>query len=111
MCEFCKDYNRHIAYRVPVRNTYADDNLCEILMDDNCEDCDGCMDENYHFTLYKWQDMISFGLVRKIGDAICAPTSEGIMINYCPWCGKKLHNNEDYTFDKCCVDKLVKTER
>lgn len=110
MCEFCKDYDKHIAYRIPIRTTYAADNLCEILRDDNCEDCYGCMNENYHFTLYKWTNMISLGLIRKIGDVVCAPTSEGLIINYCPWCGEKLHNNENYTFDKCCVEKLVETD-
>lgn len=50
MCEFCREH--HTNYLIPVRNKYADDNICEKLRDDNCEDCCGCNDENFHFTLY-----------------------------------------------------------
>ena len=108
MCEFCSVFTK--AYRVPVRNTYAADNMCEVIKGDNCKDCDGCMDKNYHFTLYKRDDAIGMGLIRKIGSVVCAPSSESILINYCPWCGEKLNKDDKYTFDKCCVEKLTETD-
>ena len=110
MCEFCKDYNRHIRYGVPYRTQYADDNLCEKIMDDICDDCYGCMDENLHFSLAKWRNMIWLGFHHEIGDTIISKTSEGLFINYCPWCGEKL-NDEFEPFDQCCVDRLVEVER
>ena len=114
MCEFCKDY--HTNYLIPIRNAYADDNICEKLRDKNCEDCSGCADENFHFTLYHsaWNDMISLGFHWVINDsndaAVISQTSEGIFINYCPWCGEKL-SKEINDFEKCCVQKLIPTKR
>lgn len=110
MCEFCDNQLQHKKIMIPVRNTYADDNVCEKIMDGYCEDCDGCMDNNYHFTLYKYDDILSIGFHRKISDVIISPTSETLQIKYCPWCGKKL-TDEEVGFEKCCVEKLVNTER
>lgn len=81
-----------------------------------CTDCLGCVEDNYHFTLYSHHYRtdsfsIALGLVRKINDIIIAPTSETLSINYCPWCGRKLHNKDDVEFNKCCVQRLKHIER
>lgn len=111
MCEFCKNHDKYTIYRVPLRSTYADDNLCEKIVDDNCGTCNcGCADENYHFTLYKSKNWIQLGFHRKLADLIISPFSELLHINYCPWCGEKL-SDKDKTFDECCVRKLVETNR
>ena len=113
MCEFCENYSEHKAFYVPIRNTYADDNVCEMIKGDSysCEDCVGCTDENYHFTLYKYENGIGLGFIRVIGDMTISPTSERIFVNYCPFCGERLNNEELETFDKCCVSKLKRIER
>lgn len=108
MCEFCSNFKK--AYRVPVRNTFAADNMCEVLKDNDCENCDGCQDKNYHFTLYKFDDGISLGFIRKVGNVLCAPRSELIGINYCPWCGEQLNNGNEWKFDSCCAENLVETD-
>lgn len=114
MCQFCE--TEYESYYVPARTAYADDNLCEKIRDDNCTDCLGCVEDNYHFTLYSHHYRtdsfsIALGLVRKINDIIIAPTSETLSINYCPWCGRKLHNKDDVEFNKCCVQRLKHIER
>lgn len=110
MCKFCDDIKKHKTLYVPVRTTYADDNICEVLCDDNCEDCYGCVEDNYHFALYRWTDMIWLGFHHQIKDTVMSKTSEGLQIKYCPWCGEKL-TDEDVSFDKCCVEKLREIER
>ena len=42
MCEFCKNFSEHKKYGVPIRNGYTSDNFCEVLYDNDCEDCHGC---------------------------------------------------------------------
>lgn len=110
MCEFCDNYSEHKVFYVPIRNTYADDNICETIKQ-TCEDCHGCSDENYHFSLYKNEDSIGLGFIHDLGDITIAPTSERIYINYCPFCGKKLHHRDITTFDRCCVSELKRVER
>lgn len=110
MCEFCKNHNEYKSFGVVTRNSYADDNVCEYIRDDICDGCDGCTDENFHFTLYKWQDTIHFGFHHQISDFITSKTSEKLTINYCPWCGEKMNDNP-VQFEKSCICDLLDVEK
>lgn len=89
MCEFCDD-NEYKEFVVPFRNTYAEDNMCEKIMKDNCEGCNGCKDENFHFSIYRFEDFVCLGFRRQIDDIIVSASSERLIINYCPMCGRAL---------------------
>lgn len=110
MCKFCQNFNEHKKYGIAIRNAYADDNFCEILRSTNCDTCNGCIDEDFHFTLYKWRDMIQMGFIHEIPECTVAQTSEHLKINYCPWCGERLAD-EIAPFEKCCVEKPFLVER
>lgn len=100
MCEFCENFKAYKKYGVAIRNAYADDDLCQVLRNNNCEDCDGCTDEKFHFTLYRYHDMISFAYIQEIPECTIAQTSEHLKINYCPWCGQKM-TDELVSFEEC----------
>ncbi len=102
MCKFCDNYSEHKKYGIAVRNSYANDNFCEVLRDIDCVACNGCSDKNFHFTIYKWEELVSFGFIHEIPECTVAQTSEHLKINYCPWCGEKL-TNEIIPFEECCV--------
>ena len=105
MCEFCKNLDEHKIYGIEVRTAYAKDNFCDVLRDNDCEPCNGCVNENFHFTLYTYKDMVQFGFIHEIPECTVAQTSEYIKINYCPWCGRKL-TNDPVPFEKCCTEKM-----
>lgn len=109
MCKFCDDFSKHKKYGIAFHSSYASDDFCEVLRGTNCEDCDGCTDKNFHFTLYKWRDMIQMGFIHEIPECTVAQTSEHLTINYCPWCGKRL-SNEITSFEMCCVEKPFSVE-
>lgn len=111
MCEFCRNPAEYKKYGVPIRNSYDSDNFCEVLYDNDCEDCSsGCADKNFHFTIYKWQESLSFGFIHATPKCTIAQTSEMVAINYCPWCGEKI-SEQEVPFEKCSVEKLFSTER
>ena len=120
MCKFCDDLKNYKKYKIPIRNTYANDNTCEFVSPENykdgcfykdgisfrgimnCEDCDGCKDDNYLFYLNSCNNYISIDFYHKIKDLTIAPCSESLVINFCPWCGKKI-SKIIIPFDQCCL--------
>jgi len=101
MCEFCENItNRDKEIIWNVRSTYADDNICEFVNDNNCSVCEGCF---MHFKLsgYKsYDEDIYVGveynqeLTSSDGKKVYVrPFSETIQFNYCPICGKQISKN------------------
>lgn len=100
MCGFCdniKNENKEIIWRV--RNTSADDNICECINNINCEKCKGC---NMHFKLngynYNGDTYVGVEYHQTITyynseDAVINPFSESIQFNYCPFCGEQMSRN------------------
>lgn len=96
------------------RSTSCDDNTCELMGDlanyvngyhrTACEDCYGCSKENMRFELASKDNYISIGYFHRIKSLCIEPFSESIVINYCPWCGKKL-TDEPVDFKKCHYGK------
>lgn len=131
MCKFCDDLSWR-EYRIMLRNFGADDNVCEIISqlhdcydnspiyEDgicysgtvNCEDCNGCADENLYFSLRTYENNIGFDFYHKIRELTISPSSEMIQFNFCPWCGKQIVNNDNIVpFEKCQLgDKLENKE-
>lgn len=100
MCEFCealKDKNKEIEWFV--RSTYADDNICEYINDNECSKCNGC---NMYFNLkgYNIDNNLYVGVeynqtvTSPMGeDVIIRPFTESIKFNYCPICGQQISKN------------------
>ena len=97
MCDFCENTYQN-EFRVSVKDEYEDDNLCEFLSPDgmggyDCEDCDGCDDNNHMFTLSYDHRGINLGYVHKVRGTNIMPFSEDIRINFCPWCGRQIEDD------------------
>jgi hypothetical protein len=101
VCEFCE--NMGTEKKLQFRTTYADDNLCDVIRSDDgyshtCEGCGGCVDKNNEFSIsMKWSNYLDVSYHREMttldGNKLTiSPISEGIKINYCPFCGKKLED-------------------
>jgi len=100
MCEFCEIMETE--KKLQFRTTYAEDNLCDMIRSKdynrNCEGCYGCADENNEFSIsMKWNNYLDVTYFRKMitldnNELIIAPISEGIKIEYCPFCGHKLED-------------------
>lgn len=129
MCKFCDDLKWR-TYRVLLRNFSADNNVCEYVStrhgnyDDtgfvdecgicysgtiHCDDCDGCKDNNLLFELKTYENNIGVNYYHKIRDLTIAPSSEMIQINFCPWCGRQLiDDDKKVSFDKCHMGGRLK---
>jgi hypothetical protein len=101
MCKFCDDLD-YKTITIPSRTSTADDNVCEFVVNENCNECNhGCADENNYFSITTWEDNICLNYYHKVKDLIIAPISARFSINYCPMCGKKISkemNSEELKF-------------
>lgn len=100
MCKFC-DNLKWREINIPIRTSMADDNICEIMMDSNCDECNhGCADKNHYFSITTWEDNLSLNYYHKIGELIIYPVSARFSINFCPMCGKRIAEkiNEELRF-------------
>lgn len=97
MCKFCEsllDETKEIIWSV--RSTYADDNICEFVNDEDCSNCSDC---KMYFNLdgYEYKGNTSVNVTynqtvttKDKKQVIIRPFSEGIQFNYCPICGKQM---------------------
>jgi hypothetical protein len=86
MCEFCD--GRLTEERLDVRTVSGDDNICE---ERDCEKCNGCCSNNQYFSVrIVCKDQLQLFYKHIIGSLVIAPISEGMIIKYCPMCGKDL---------------------
>lgn len=97
MCKFCEGlFDKEYDMRWNMRSNYADDNFCEKVLNDSCENCTQCsinytlrgrkIDETGHVYIqcdYKFDN----------GDIVMWNSTEPLNINYCPYCGRKLADN------------------
>lgn len=103
MCKFCdEDYTQ---LTIPMRTSFADDNVCDLLSPDgsgythDCNGCYGCADENNFFKLYFHrcdgsENIISLSYYHKVREGIIAPISARFEFSYCPFCGRKISDND-----------------
>lgn len=114
MCKFC-DSLKWRKYTIPYRTCSADDNRCEYASPDmwddgeecysmgvNCTDCGGCMEKNLNFSIRTYRNLVGVDFTHRIRELIIEPSSEMFRINFCPWCGKNL-GNENIPFEKCGI--------
>ncbi|MBU5331679.1 hypothetical protein KQI61_05675 [Anaerocolumna aminovalerica] len=119
LCKFCDDLKWR-TYIVPQRSTYACDNMCEImtskieqfgeeifLTGTDCSNCDGCKEENHTFLIRTYENRIGFDYVAHVKGMHVMPTSEMLDINYCPWCGRRI-SEQEVSFEKCCLGTEIK---
>jgi NADH:ubiquinone oxidoreductase subunit F (NADH-binding) len=114
MCEFCeslKDKTKEIIWSV--RSSYADDNMCEFVNDENCQYCNGCK-EGFVIDAYDYEkntkvDITYFKTIstKDRKEVKVHPFSESIQWNFCPICGKQISNKildfEDYYSHQICI--------
>jgi len=96
MCWFCEKV-KYNNIQIPINTTGADDNVCELITSDDCENCHGCADENNHFNLILIEDVLEICYYHKIKELTVNPYSARFNINYCPFCGDKIskeHHDE-----------------
>lgn len=121
MCEFCDNLKRR-TYKIPYRNSMENDNRCEDGSPDtvdtdgeiktigsNCDNCQGCAEDNQFFSMHVEGNCIRFAFYHKIKNLIISPNSEAIKINFCPWCGRRITDNH-VDFDKCCLGEELEEQ-
>ena len=96
-CKFCvglfdKGYKMHWN----MRSNYIDDNFCEKVLNDTCENCQEC---NVSYILNGWKGKetgytyIQCDYKFDNGDIVMWNFTEPLNINYCPYCGKQLSDS------------------
>lgn len=98
MCKLCDNLlEKSKQFILNVRNTLADDNLCEIIREDDCTDCNGCIINEFQLRFYESNGTIfvSVEYTHKMNtknnqDLIIQPFSEGLPLNFCPNCGEQI---------------------
>ena len=97
MCQFCDSLlDRKKKMKLLVRSTFAEDDICEVLNDSDCNLCDDCgmsfgiegykVNNNFYISIdYEQKIRLNNDKV-----AIIKPFSESIHVNYCPICGTQL---------------------
>lgn len=117
MCKFCDaltDKTKEIEWLV--RSTYADDNICKVVNNQNCGMCDDC-EMRFLLSRHEYKDDLYVGVeysqvINKGNEnqAIIRPFSETIQWNYCPICGKQLSKNiresDEYYKSVICINKI-----
>ena len=96
-CKFCEGlFNKEYEMTWNMRSSYADDNFCEKVLNDTCEDCHEC-NIKYILRGRKVKDTgrayIQCDYKFDNGDIIIWNSTEPLNINYCPYCGKRLADN------------------
>lgn len=97
MCKFCEGiFDKNYDMEWNMRTSFADDNFCEKVFEDSCDNCEQCcieyklngryISESDHAYLtceYKFDN----------GDIKMHNFTEILPINFCPYCGRQLVNN------------------
>lgn len=101
MCKFCEGLfkeKKEIIWEM--RNSYADDNFCEKILNDNCEECKMC-DISYRLTGWYLNKVPYIMCSYKFnnGDILMWNSTESLPINYCPYCGEKINLDKMVDFN------------
>jgi len=98
MCKFCRNPDSP-TFNVDVRSEYVDDNVCEYMVSNNCEDCSGC-NNNFELSLEcGWNMVVAYR--QAINELRIHPFSEWIQINFCPFCGRQLVREDNFQSIDC----------
>lgn len=92
MCKFCEGlFDNRYSMEWLMRSSYADDNFCEKVFNDSCENCKEC-NHTYRLKGYKINNnsMLINEYEFNNGDIKIWNSSEALHINYCPYCGKQI---------------------
>ena len=96
-CKFCEGiFNKEYEMRWNMRSCYADDNFCEKILNNTCENCQEC---NVDYILNGWKSKetgntyIQCNYKFNNGDIIIWNYTEPLKINYCPYCARQLAND------------------
>lgn len=97
MCKFCENvFDKGYDMKWNMRTSFSDDNFCEKVLEDTCDNCKKCN------TMYKLnggyreesdQAYLSCEYKFDNGDIIMHNFTEELPINFCPYCGKQLVKN------------------
>lgn len=97
MCKFCEGlFDKEYEMQWNMRSKYADDNFCEKVLEDTCENCKQC-NMSYVLMGRKVKETghvyISCSYKFDNGDIVMWNSTEPLNINYCPYCGRQLAKN------------------
>ena len=96
-CKFCVGlFDEEYEMRWNMRSCYADDNFCEKVLNNTCENCEECS-INYFLRGRKNKETgnayIQCDYHFNNGDIVIWNSTEPLNINYCPYCVKRLTDN------------------
>jgi hypothetical protein len=96
-CKFCEGlFDEEYKMIWNMRSSYADDNFCEKVLNNTCENCQEC---NVDYILNGWKSKetgntyIQCNYKFNNGDIIMWNYTEPLRINYCPYCARQLAND------------------
>ena len=96
-CKFCEGlFDEEYKMIWNMRSSYVDDNFCEKVLNNTCENCTECNAEYY---LQGWKNeqtghtSISCNYKFSNGNIVIWNSTEPLCINYCPYCGRQLAKN------------------
>ena len=92
MCKFCEGlFNDKREVEWYMRSEYADDNFCEKVFNNSCDNCKKCSNQ-YILKGYLFDNRAYIVCDYKFtnGDILMWNSTEPLPVNYCPYCGRKL---------------------
>lgn len=113
MCKFCEglfDSGHKVEWHM--RSEYADDNFCEKIFNNSCENCEKC-NTKYILKGYLFdnQAYIICDYNFTNGDILIWNSTESLPINYCPYCGRKISKNIiNFTYISDYIVKIINKE-
>ena len=112
MCKFCENLTNDSEISWLLRNTGADDNICDYENVD-CDECSGCSNMEFGIQGYdiKGNAHVAISFYQKVllfteNEIVIHPYSETIQFNYCPFCGKQI-SKDVIDFDKIYNNSIV----
>ena len=96
-CKFCEGlFDKEYKMNWSMRNSYADDNFCEKVLGNTCENCTECSVRYFltgSISKETGRAWITCDYKFDNGDIMIGNFTEPLYINYCPYCGRQLAKN------------------
>jgi hypothetical protein len=118
MCKFCENITDEKSEFIwVVRNAGAEDNICEFVNNNTCDECNGCanlkfgirgynIDGNVRVGISFYQNILSY----RNEDVVINPYSETQQFNFCPFCGKQI-SKDVVSFNEAYRQNIIIKEK
>ncbi|MGL4573068.1 MAG: hypothetical protein ACRCVJ_18655 [Clostridium sp.] len=107
-CKYCNAMKNGKTIKVNQRSTYADDNMCENICNDNCSN-KSCK-QDFLIKGYECNNEVRVSLEWNCEIKGCnkeiniQPFSESIKIKYCPFCGEQISFSKDEKYTNSNIE-------